>query len=163
TTDGDMLGLFLERAVPPGLAAMETAAEIHAQGGLVGLPHPFDRFRGSSGKMAAAEALAVLVREVDFIEVHNARAVGTANAQAAGGAPPPLLSSRLRDPRTIISIVLPLLILVLVFAAAPGFQLDRLPGLIAKANPWYLLAAVAVYYLGFPLRGYRWALLVRGA
>jgi predicted metal-dependent phosphoesterase TrpH len=83
TTDGDMLGLFLERAVPPGLSAMETAAEIHAQGGLVGLPHPFDRFRGSSGKMAAAEALAVLVREVDFIEVHNARAVGSANAQAA--------------------------------------------------------------------------------
>src|SRR4051812_45913816 len=83
TADGDMLGLFLERAVPPGLSATETAAEIHAQGGLVGLPHPFDRFRGSSGKMAAAESLAELVREVDFIEAHNARAVGGANAQAA--------------------------------------------------------------------------------
>jgi predicted metal-dependent phosphoesterase TrpH len=83
TADGDMLGLFLERAVPPGLSATETAAQIHAQGGLVGLPHPFDRFRGSSGKMAAAEALAELVREVDFIEAYNARAVGGANAQAA--------------------------------------------------------------------------------
>jgi predicted metal-dependent phosphoesterase TrpH len=83
TADGDMLGLFLERAVPPGLSATETAAAIHAQGGLVGLPHPFDRFRGSSGKMAAAESLAELVREVDFIEAHNARAVGGANAQAA--------------------------------------------------------------------------------
>ena len=83
--------------------------------------------------------------------------------QEGGGAPPPSLSSRLRDPRTIISIVLPILILVLIFAAAPGFELDQLPGLIAQANPWYLLAAVGIYYLGFPLRGYRWALLVRGA
>jgi predicted metal-dependent phosphoesterase TrpH len=83
TADGDMLGLFLEHPIPPGLPAIETAAEIHAQGGLVGLPHPFDRFRGSSAKMAAAEALASLVREVDFIEAHNARAVGGANVQAA--------------------------------------------------------------------------------
>jgi uncharacterized protein (TIRG00374 family) len=83
--------------------------------------------------------------------------------QEGGGAPPPSLSSRLRDPKTIISIALPLFLLVLVFAAAPGFHLDQLPGLIAGANPWYLLAAVGVYYIGFPLRGYRWALLVRGA
>jgi glycosyltransferase 2 family protein len=83
--------------------------------------------------------------------------------QEGGGAPPPTISSRLRDPRTIVSIVLPLLVLVLVFAAAPGFHLEELPGLIAQANPWYLLGAVGIYYLGFPLRGYRWALLVRGA
>jgi glycosyltransferase 2 family protein len=83
--------------------------------------------------------------------------------QEGGGAPPPSISSRLRDPRTIISIVLPIVILVLIFAAAPGFELDQLPGLISQANPWYLLAAVGIYYLGFPLRGYRWALLVRGA
>jgi uncharacterized protein (TIRG00374 family) len=83
--------------------------------------------------------------------------------QEGGGAPPPSISSRLKDPRTIISIVLPILILVLIFAAAPGFELDQLPGLISQANPWYLLAAIGIYYLGFPLRGYRWALLVRGA
>ncbi len=83
--------------------------------------------------------------------------------QEGGGAPPPSLSSRLRNPRTIVSIVVPILLLVLVFAAAPGFHLEELPGLIAQANPWLLLAAVGIYYLGFPLRGYRWALLVRGA
>jgi uncharacterized protein (TIRG00374 family) len=79
------------------------------------------------------------------------------------GAPPPPLAARLRDPRTMVSIIIPLVVLVLVLAAAPGFQLDRLPGLIANANPLYLLAAFGIYYLGFPLRGYRWALLVRGA
>jgi uncharacterized protein (TIRG00374 family) len=80
-----------------------------------------------------------------------------------GGAPPPTLGSRLRNPRTIISIIVPIVVLVLVLVALPGFHLDQLPGLIVNANPWYLLGAFAIYYLGFPLRGYRWALLVRGA
>ena len=77
--------------------------------------------------------------------------------------PPQPLSRRLRDPRTIISIVLPLALIVLVLAALPGFHLDQLIPLILNANPWLLLAAVGIYYLGFPLRGYRWTLLLRGA
>src|SRR6478672_10814262 len=47
TSDGDMICLFLERAVPPGRTALRTIAEVRAQGGLVGIPHPFDRFRNS--------------------------------------------------------------------------------------------------------------------
>jgi len=77
--------------------------------------------------------------------------------------PPKPLSRRLRDPRTIISIVLPIAILVLVLGALPGFHLDQMIPLITNANPWLLLAAVGVYYIGFPLRGYRWTLLLRGA
>ena len=56
TSAGDLIGLFLERAVPPGLSPAETAAAIHEQGGVVGLPHPFDRFRSSGGDQAAAAA-----------------------------------------------------------------------------------------------------------
>ena len=80
-----------------------------------------------------------------------------------GGATPPALSARLRDPRTIVSIIVPILVLALVLISLPGFHLEQVPGLIAGANPLLLLAAFAIYYLGFPLRGYRWALLVRGA
>jgi predicted metal-dependent phosphoesterase TrpH len=83
TTGGDLLGLFLERAVPPGLSLVETAAAIHEQGGLVGLPHPFDRFRSSGGDLAAGDALGELASAIDFVEVHNARAVGRANERAA--------------------------------------------------------------------------------
>ncbi len=83
------------------------------------------------------------------------------NEDVEQGAVP--LSRRLRSPRTIISIVLPIFILVLLFAALPGFKLDQLAKYLSEANPWWLLAAVAIYYAGFPLRGYRWALLVRGA
>jgi predicted metal-dependent phosphoesterase TrpH len=83
TTGGDLLGLFMEQAVPPGMSPADTAAAIHEQGGLVGLPHPFDRFRSSGGAMAAADAIEGLAAAIDFVEVHNARAVGRANERAA--------------------------------------------------------------------------------
>ena len=50
-----------------------------------------------------------------------------------------------------------------MLVAFPSFHLDQLPGLIAQANLWLLLVAFGIYYLGFPLRGWRWALLLRGA
>src|SRR5512137_1881429 len=47
TADGDLIALFLEQAVAPHRPAAETIAEVRAQGGLVGIPHPFDKNRGS--------------------------------------------------------------------------------------------------------------------
>jgi uncharacterized protein (TIRG00374 family) len=78
---------------------------------------------------------------------------------SAGSVP---ISARLRNRRTQLSIIVPVLVLVLFAAALPGFQLDVMVGYIVSANPWWLLAAFLVYYLGFPLRGYRWSLLLRG-
>lgn len=83
--------------------------------------------------------------------------------EEGGGVPPPTLSSRLRDPRTIISIVLPLVLLLLIAITAGKFDFKALLNSITSANPWLLLAALGVYYIGFPLRGYRWSLLLRGA
>ena len=81
TTDGDLICLFLEEAIPPGLPADEAIARARAQGGLVGVPHPFDRFRGSLLRDARMERLAGLV---DWVETHNARiAVGNGNQLAA--------------------------------------------------------------------------------
>lgn len=88
TADGDLIGLFLERVVPPGLTAVETAAAIREQGGIVGLPHPFDRFRASGGTRAARQrrSLDALAASVDYVEVHNARAYRDANPAAAAFA-----------------------------------------------------------------------------
>ena len=47
TGDGDLIAAFLERAVPPGMSAVDTVAAVREQGGLVGIPHPFDGLRGS--------------------------------------------------------------------------------------------------------------------
>lgn len=72
------------------------------------------------------------------------------------------LGRRLRQPKTIISLVVPIVLLILFARALPGFKLDAVPGLILQANPLLLLSAFVVFYLGFPLRGLRWALLIRG-
>jgi hypothetical protein len=80
TAEGDLIAAFLERAVAPGMTAAETVAAVREQGGLVGIPHPFDRLRGSVRTDARISALALLV---DWIEVHNARLVGGGNERAA--------------------------------------------------------------------------------
>ncbi len=71
------------------------------------------------------------------------------------------IARRLRQPRTIISIVIPLLI-IFGFVVINGKSLGRVPGLVLGANPLLILAAFAVFYAGFPLRGLRWATLLRG-
>lgn len=84
TAAGDMIGLFLERPVPAGLSPAETAAAIHEQGGLAGLPHPFDRYRGSGGWGRSADELATLAGQLDYVEGWNARImVGDGNLLAA--------------------------------------------------------------------------------
>jgi predicted metal-dependent phosphoesterase TrpH len=83
TADGDLVVAFLERALAPGLPAAETIEQAREQGAVVGIPHPFDRFRGSLSKSARLDALAPLV---DWVEVHNARLVGNGNEQAAAFA-----------------------------------------------------------------------------
>jgi predicted metal-dependent phosphoesterase TrpH len=73
TLDGDLICVFLERAIPPGLPATEAIAAAREQGGLVGIPHPFDRFRGS---ILHDPHLASLAPLVDWVETWNARIVG---------------------------------------------------------------------------------------
>lgn len=81
TADGDLIAVYLERAVAPGMSAVETVAAVREQGGLVGIPHPFDRLRGS---LLMDARMATLVSLVDWIEVHNARLVGGGNERSAG-------------------------------------------------------------------------------
>ena len=76
---------------------------------------------------------------------------------------PQPLSRRLRDPRTIISIVLPIVLLVLIAFNLRGLDLSAWSATILAANPLLLVAAFAIFYLGFPLRGFRWQWLLRSA
>jgi predicted metal-dependent phosphoesterase TrpH/glycosyltransferase involved in cell wall biosynthesis len=66
---GEVIGLFLQEEIPRGMSFGDTVAAIRAQGGLVYLPHPFDR-------MHAIPKPATLHRhlsEIDVFEVYNAR------------------------------------------------------------------------------------------
>ena len=83
TTAGDLIGVFLHEAIPPGLSPAAAVAAVRSQGGLVGVAHPFDRFRGSVGR-GDAEAIETLARDVDWIEAWNARLLlGDGNGRAA--------------------------------------------------------------------------------
>ncbi|HEY7827637.1 MAG TPA: PHP domain-containing protein, partial [Candidatus Limnocylindrales bacterium] len=80
TTDGDLICVFLEHALAPGRPAVETIAAAREQGALVGIPHPFDRYRNS---LLRTEGLAALAGLVDWVETWNARIVGRAGNEQA--------------------------------------------------------------------------------
>jgi len=71
SADGEILGLFLSEDVPRDLTASETIARIKDQGGIVGVPHPFDSLRSALRE----DVLLDLVDQIDFIEALNARMV----------------------------------------------------------------------------------------
>lgn len=94
TTQGEIIGLFLSQLVPAGLSPAETAKQIHAQGGLVYVPHPFET--GRSGLQAPA--LNGLTPAVDIVETCNGRAIfgnrsSTARLWAQQNAKPAAASS----------------------------------------------------------------------
>jgi predicted metal-dependent phosphoesterase TrpH len=66
---GEVIGLFLHEEIERGMSFGETIAAIREQGGLVYLPHPFDRLHAISDPATLHTHLA----EIDVIEVFNAR------------------------------------------------------------------------------------------
>jgi predicted metal-dependent phosphoesterase TrpH/glycosyltransferase involved in cell wall biosynthesis len=66
---GEVIGLFLEREIPRGLSFADTLAAIREQGGLVYLPHPFDRLHSIPDPATLHRHLP----EIDVLEVYNAR------------------------------------------------------------------------------------------
>ncbi len=71
---GEVIGLFLEEKIPRGMTMAETIAAIREQGGLVYVPHPFDRFHS----VPDYEHLLDIVEEIDILEVFNPRVALTA-------------------------------------------------------------------------------------
>jgi predicted metal-dependent phosphoesterase TrpH len=77
---GEVIGLFIEQKIPRGLTLEETVAEIKRQGGVVYVPHPFDRMHS----VPDYENLLKILDEVDAIEVFNPRvAIASFNDEAA--------------------------------------------------------------------------------
>jgi predicted metal-dependent phosphoesterase TrpH/glycosyltransferase involved in cell wall biosynthesis len=66
---GEVIGLFIEEKIPRGMSMAETIAEIRRQGGLVYVPHPFDRLHS----VPDYEHLLDVVDEIDILEVFNPR------------------------------------------------------------------------------------------
>lgn len=70
TSQGELVGLFLKKLVEPGQTAAQTAHDIHDQGGLVYVPHPFETVRHGINR----EDLEEIADHIDIVEIHNGRA-----------------------------------------------------------------------------------------
>lgn len=70
TTKGEILAWYVQQEVPPFLSPEETIERLRAQGAVIGVPHPFDRYRKGAW---ALEDLLQIVDKVDALEVFNAR------------------------------------------------------------------------------------------
>ena len=67
--EGEVIGLFIEEKIPRGMSLEQTIGEIKRQGGLVYVPHPFDRLHS----VPDYEHLLAVLDDVDAIEVFNPR------------------------------------------------------------------------------------------
>ena len=67
--DGEIIGLFLHEEVPRGLTFAETIERIRAQGGVVSVPHPFDRFHTTPARTLLVQHAGA----IDLFETANAR------------------------------------------------------------------------------------------
>ena len=68
-SQGEVIGLFIKEKIPRGMTLEETVAEIKRQGGLVYVPHPFDRMHA----VPDYEHLLGIIEDIDAIEVFNPR------------------------------------------------------------------------------------------
>jgi predicted metal-dependent phosphoesterase TrpH len=80
TSEGEVIGFFIDREIPSKLSMKETISLIKAQGGLVCIPHPYDRLRYSAFK---DQVLDEIMPHIDIIEAFNARSLSKRNATKA--------------------------------------------------------------------------------
>lgn len=73
TKEGEIIGLFLDKLIKPKMSAKKTIEEISKQGGLVYLPHPFDKLtRKTSLK---SNLFSEIMGDIDIVEVYNGRTI----------------------------------------------------------------------------------------
>ncbi len=79
TREGEVIGLFITRRLPPFLPAEDVMDMIHEMGGLTYMPHPVDRHRSHF----SPERIVELADRIDIIETYNAWCEPDANQAAA--------------------------------------------------------------------------------
>ena len=146
SADGEIIGLFIESTIPRGLSAEETADAIHARGGLVSIPHPFDPFRRSHIRPEPLEQLAAS-RRIDAMEVFNSRVTLPRHNQqaadfAAGHGIPGIACS---DSHTALEVAMS-------FNAMPAFASAAELATVLPDNEWHGSRTTKLVHLGT-----RWA------
>ncbi|WP_288803430.1 PHP domain-containing protein [uncultured Dialister sp.] len=71
TTEGEIIGLYLDHTIKPLQSPEQTVASIREQGGIVYVPHPYDLKRYKT--VLKESAIRCLADQIDCIECHNGR------------------------------------------------------------------------------------------
>ncbi len=79
TREGEVIGLFINKRLPPYLAPEEVMDLVHGMGGIVYVPHPLDRNRAHF----SADRIIELAGRIDIIETYNPWCDASANQAAA--------------------------------------------------------------------------------
>ncbi len=79
TREGEVIGLFITRRLPPYLRAEDVMDMIHEMGGLTYVPHPLDRHRSNF----TTERMLELADRIDIVETYNAWCEPAENQAAA--------------------------------------------------------------------------------
>lgn len=131
SAEGEIVGLFLTETIAPGLSAEATADAIHAQGGLVSIPHPYDPFRRSHIREEALLRLAD-AGAIDAIEVFNSRVTfGRHNQEAAE------LATRYQIPGIACSDAHSGIEVAMSFNALPAFETAAELRAALRENEWH--------------------------
>ncbi len=131
SADGEIIGIFLTSTIQPGISADETADAIHAQGGLVSIPHAYDPFRRSHIREEPLLRLAD-AGKIDAIEVFNSRVTFARHNEEAA-----VLAARYRIPGIACSDAHTGHEVAMSFNALPAFDTaDELRAAL-RENEWH--------------------------
>lgn len=131
TSDGEVVGIFLTETIAPGSSAEATADAIHAQGGLVSIPHPYDPLRRSHIREEPLLRLAD-AGKIDAIEVFNSRVTFARHNQEAAD-----LAARYGIPGIACSDAHSGLEVAMSFNALPAFDNAEELRAALRENEWH--------------------------
>lgn len=81
TTEGEIIGLFLDKEIPKGLSSEETLNKIKEQRGVVYIPHPYDKKRYKT--CLNENSIYKFADSIDIIEVFNGRCIEASDVDKA--------------------------------------------------------------------------------
>ena len=152
SADGEIVGIYLTETIPPGLSAEETADAIHAQHGLVSIPHPYDPFRRSHIREAPLLRLAE-AGKIDAVEVFNSRVTFARHNEEAA-----ILAARFNIPGIACSDAHSGIEVAMSFNALPAFDsADELRAAL-RENEWHGSRSTKLIHLAT-----RWAVWSKAA
>lgn len=80
TRQGELLAFFVKEEIPAGLDMLDAVSALRAQGAVISVSHPFDRFRKAHWQVSD---ILQIVEKIDALETFNSRCIRKSDNQLA--------------------------------------------------------------------------------